>query len=392
MLRLALALGLSQSGFHAFVASFPLAMVAAGRADGEIGAIMGSAAVFNLIAALASGGLIDRYGGRRVYLAGTALLGVAALLLGAGVVGAGGSTGELLFIRALQGIGLAGVLPAVASLVPDRVRPERLPTALAFVGVAANVSLALTPPVSIALLDGSSLRFVGLATAVVVALGMALLFPVADAERAAPTSEPHGRLRAFRPAWRPSWSAPLTISFLFIAHWGVVTGYLPQRAQAAGADIGLFFTGDALALLAVRVPAGWLAGRIGVQPLVVVGVVLTVLSLSILLLPPTTSLLIISGVGTGAGGALCLPTMMIELSNRSDATDRGSAFGLFSVAFGAGIAVGSIGVAPFYSVVGFEVALLIGMAACVAAGVIALLDRQMRHGGVQPRAPESAAA
>lgn len=44
-------MGLSQSGFHAFIASMPLAMAAVGRPDGEIGAIMGSAAVFNLVAA-----------------------------------------------------------------------------------------------------------------------------------------------------------------------------------------------------------------------------------------------------------------------------------------------------------------------------------------------------
>ncbi len=164
-----------------------------------------------------------------------------------------------------------------------------------------------------------------------------------------------------------------------MAHWGVVTGYLPQRAQAAGADIGLFFTGDALALLAVRVPAGWLAGKIGVLPLVLVGVVVACASLSLLLLPPTTLLLVLSGVGTGAGGALCLPTMMIELSHRSDATNRGSAFGLYSVAFGSGIAVGSIGVAPFYSVIGFEVSLAIGIAACAVSALIALFDRAMRH-------------
>ncbi len=372
-------MGLSQAGFHAFIASLPLAMVAVGRPDGEIGAIMGSAAVFNLLAALASGGLIDRYGGRAVYLAGTSLLAIAALLLASGIIGAGASVGELLLVRALQGIGLAGVLPAVASLVPGIVSRQRLPTALAFVGVAANVSLALTPPFSIALLESMSLQAVGAGTAVLVILGIALLIPLAGTSREGPEQAAGERSRRFRPAWRASWGSPLLVSFLFVAHWGVVTGYLPQRAEVAGADIGLFFTGDALALLAVRVPAGWMAGRIGVQPLVVVGVAVTVASLSLLLLPPTTPLLILSGVGTGAGGALALPTMMVELSQRSDATDRGSAFGLYSVAFGAGIAVGSIGVAPFYSVVGFEVALGIGIVACALGGIVALFDRAMRH-------------
>ncbi len=76
---------------------------------------------------------------------------------------------------------------------------------------------------------------------------------------------------------------------------------------------------------------------------------------------------------------MILPAMLIELSHRSDDTDRGSAFSLFSVAFGAGISVGSIAVAPFYAMVGFEFALAIGIVACVAGGVIGFVDRAMRH-------------
>ncbi len=111
-------MGLAQSGFHAFIASLPLAMVAVGRPDDEIGAIMGSAAVFNLMAALAAGGLIDRYGGRLVYTVGTTLLASGSLLLALGIVNADDPAPMLVLVRLLQGVGLAGVLPAVASLVP----------------------------------------------------------------------------------------------------------------------------------------------------------------------------------------------------------------------------------------------------------------------------------
>jgi MFS family permease len=159
----------------------------------------------------------------------------------------------------------------------------------------------------------------------------------------------------------------------------VVIGYLPQRAEAAGADIGLFFTGDALALLVLRVPAGWLAGRIGSLPLVLAGLAVTGGSLSLLLVPATTLLLVLAGVGTGAGAALLIPTLFLELSNRSDATDRGSGFALLSVAFSGGIALGSIGIAPVFDRLGFELALTLGIGACGAAAVAALLDGALRH-------------
>ena len=41
----------------------------------------------------------------------------------------------------------------------------------------------------------------------------------------------------------------------------MIIAYLPQRAEAAGADIGLFFVADGVAILLSRVPAGWLADR-----------------------------------------------------------------------------------------------------------------------------------
>jgi MFS family permease len=383
MIRLSIALGFAQAGFHAWIATIPLAMHGVGRADGEIGAVVGAAAVFSLLAGLASGGLIDRYGGRAVYFAGCAALAAAAAPVAVGLVDGHSPFAVWLGVRLLQGIGLAATLPAIQVLVPGRVSAARLPTALASVGIAGNVSLALTPPLSLLLLDRLGLASVGLAVVVALVAG-ALSLGVGRLELPSTGALAHDgtpdrrRSTAFRPAWRPEWAAPLACTLLFVAHWGVVTGYLPQRADLAGADIGLFFTGDALALLALRIPAGWLAGRIPALPLVVSGVVLTCASLALLLVVPTTPLLIVAGIGTGLGSALFFPIVLIELSRRSDGRDRGSAFGLYSVAFGFGIAAGSIGLAPIFALVGFEPAMLAGIAACAAAGVIALFDRALR--------------
>ncbi len=379
MLRLALALALAQVGFHAFIASLPLALVTAGRPDPEIGVIMGSAAVVPMVAALAAGGLIDRYGGRAVFLLGAGAFLAAAVLFVAGLVAPESAFVLLLVPRVFQGIGLAFVLPAALSLVPALVGESRLGTALGLVGMGANVSLAISPPISLAILDELSLRAVAAAAIVAVLAGAVLLWPLkvarGGADRAASGKPAGGRLSAFRPAWSDAWRGPLLLSLLFVAHWGVVTGYLPQRAEAAGADVGLFFTADALAIMALRVPAGYLAGRLGARPLILAGLLVTLGALVILLPRPTTLLLVLSGLGTGAGGALILPPVTLELSNRSTDADRGSAFALFQVAFSGGIALGSIGLAPIVGAVGFEFALAIGIAACAAAGAVAIVDR-----------------
>lgn len=374
MLRLALALALAQFGFHSFIASLPVALVEVGRSDAEIGVIVGSASLVPMVAALAAGGLIDRYGGRLVFMAGAASLLAAAALFASSIAAPDRSTAVLLLPRILQGLGIAFVMPAALSLVPGLVERPRLGTALGLVGVGANVSLALSPPFSLAILQAASLQAVALIAMVPVVLAMLLVWGM---PRPAGAWAGLGRSgwRAFYPSWRKAWRAPLLVTVLFLVHWGIITSYLPERAVLAGADIGLFFSADAVAILALRVPAGYLAGRLGTRWLIVSGVIVTVLALSLLLLPATTLLLVLAGLGTGAGGALILPPLTLELSERSGDADRGSAFALFNIAFSGGIAAGSLAVAPIIGSLGFETVLLASIVAASLAGIIAATDR-----------------
>jgi MFS family permease len=378
VLRLVVGLGLTQVGFHLYIASLPIALVAAGRSDAGIGAIMGLAALTQMPAAFVAGGLIDRFGGRLILIAGAAAFLAASAMLASGVAAAGGSIAPLLAVRILQGVGLAACLPAALSLVPGIVPAARHAAAFAVVGVAANVSLALSPPVSLAVLGASSLQAVAALALAGVAGGALLVWPLGRADQATRASGQRPS-RTFHPAWRPAWAAPLVLIALFIAHWGVVTGYLPQRAAAAGADVGLFFTADAVGVLLARVPAGMLVERLGSRWLILAGLAITVAGLLALLVTPTTPLLVLAGTGTGVGAALIMPPVTFELSRRSSDHDRGSAFALFSVASSAGIALGSIGIAPIIERVGFEAALATGIGCCVLAGVVTLADAGMRR-------------
>lgn len=377
MIRLAFAQGFAQVGFHAWIATLPVALSMAGRPDGEIGAIVGAAAVFNLITALFSGGLVDRFGGRVIYLVGTACYLGAAAPVALGLIDAESPFGLLIVMRFLQGCGLSAVMPSVMTLLPGTVSRQRLPMAVGVVGIAGNISLALTPALMLWVMELAGLPAVGLAVCVVVSIGALLIWPVRDAQRAERRIVT-GRLM-MRTVWKPEWFRPLLVTTLIIVNWGVITGYLPQRAEAAGADVGLFFTMDALALTALRIPTGWLAGRIGPVPMLLAGCLITAASISLLLLPASTLVLAVSGLGTGAGSALVFPVLNLEINERSEPANRGSAFGLYSVAFGAGVAIGSLGLAPFYAVIGWEIALGIGVAAAVAAGVVAVLDPLMHH-------------
>jgi len=387
VLRLSLAILLALAGFHAYVATLPLALVAAGMPDALIGVVMGSAALVQIAAALALGGFLDRFGGRSIYLLGCGAFSAASLLVATGLADPGGPLIPLFVVRTLQGIGFAMILPSALSLVPSLVRPARLAVGLSLVGSAGNVALAIAPPVSLVIMDAASLQAVAVVTLVCIAAGaIVMVLPVGAPARLrgapapaypapagpasvgpAPRPSRVSRSRAFRPAFEQSWVGPLAISTLFIVHWGVVTGFLPQHVEGTGASIGLFFTVDAVAILALRVPMGYLTDHVGTRPLMVAGAALTMVGVVALLPPPTTPLLVLAALGTGVGGALILPPLTVELAHRSSDADRGSAFALFSAAFAGGIAIGSIGGAPIVATVGFDAAIVASMVACGAA-------------------------
>lgn len=380
MIRLSIALFLVQAGFHGFTASIPLALHRAGRNDAEIGAIVGVAPLIQIAGALVGGALIDRFGGVRLFLIGGLGYLIAALLLFVGGVEQQ-STPLMIGARLLQGASFGFAVPAALSVIPRLVATAKRGMALAVAGSAHNLTFVALPPLSIAVLNTAGLDGVTILVAVLVGAGLLL----AVARPAPPVQEAEAHLEAakrrFGFAFRASWLAPLVVTMLYVLHWGVVTAYLPQRAEAVGADIGLFFVADGLFVLLARVPAGWLADRTRPLWLVLIGLVMTVLAVAVLLLPLSTPLLFVSGMFTGIGAAIIIIPLMLALTERSTDADRGSAFALYNACFAGAIAIGSIGTAPLIESLGFELLLMLGIAALAVSAVVALGDRDLRLSG-----------
>jgi MFS family permease len=389
MLRLAVALFAVQSGFHGFTASLPVALARAGVPDPEIGLIVGVAALVQVPAAFLAGVVVDRVGGLRVFTIGGVAYLIGCAILALPGVEPGGPAGPFVVARIFQGFGLAGILPAALSLVPHLTDPARRGFALAFVGSAHNLTLVAIPPLSLAVLAATSLHGVAVVMSGLVLVGLVLVWIVpfrfrattaadgdpAGAHHRGPTREAR---RRFGFAFRRAWAALIGIILLYIAHWGVIVAYLPQRAEAAGADIGLFFVADGVAIILSRVPAGWLADRTRPVILMLVGLAMTAGMIVLLAFPPTTPLLVIAGLISGAGAGLVMTPVLVELSRRSGDADRGSAFSLFSAAQAVALVLGSIGGAPLVAVFGFEVALLATLGGIAGATALTLWDAGLR--------------
>jgi MFS family permease len=389
VLRLALALFVTQAGFHGFTASLPVALARAGVPDPQIGLIVGVAALVQVPAAFVAGVIVDRVGGLRVFTIGGIAYLIGSAILALPGVEPGGPAAPFVVARIFQGIGIAGILPSALSLVPYLTDPAPRGFALAFVGSAHNLTLVAIPPLSLAVLAATSLHGVALVMIALVLFGLLLVwiapFPLRAAQAAgADGADGHARApqhearRRFGFAFRRAWAAPIGIIVLYIAHWGVIVAYLPQRAEAAGADIGLFFVADGIAIILSRVPSGWLADRIRPIILMLIGLAMTAVMLILLVFQPTTPMLVVAGILSGAGAGLVMTPVLVELSRRSGDADRGSAFSLFSAGQAMALVLGSVGGAGLVAAFGFEVTLLATLAGIAGATIVTLSDPGFR--------------
>jgi MFS family permease len=381
LVRLSIGLFLMQAGFHGYVASLPVALSTAGVGEGSIGLIVGLASLVQIPAAFVGGALVDRFGGVRLLAVGSVTYVVASAILLLPGVAADGPIAPLLATRVLQGIGAAAVLPAAMSLVPRLIDPRRQGLGLSVIGSAHNLTGVVLPPVSIIVLRETSLEGVALLVIGVVAAGGLLVarLPLRTRTHADDAGEPllGPARRRYGISYRQAWTVPLVVIVCYVAHWGAVTAFLPGRAEAAGADIGLFFAADGIAIMLMRIPSGWLADRITSRTLIVAGAGLTAAGMALLLLPLTTPLLVVVGIAGGAGGAIVMTPILVELSRRSSDADRGSAFALFSAALATAMTLGSVGAAPIVATAGFAVVIWLGLALIAVAIVFAVADRSL---------------
>jgi MFS family permease len=261
-------------------------------------------------------------GGGFAYLAGCAVL----LLPG---VEPGGPIGPFVVARIFQGIGIAATLPAALSLVPRLVEPVRRGFGLAFVGSAHNLTLVIIPPLSLAVLMASSLHGVAVMATAFVVGGLIVVriapLPFLPASRTGAATDGPGGIarRRLGFAFRRPWASLIAIDLLFITHWGVVVAFLPQRAEAAGANVGLFFVADGVVILLARLPTGWLVDRMRPIVPIVIGLAATGAAVILLSCPDDTPSLVMAGcLSTGVGGALVITPLLVELSRRSGDADR----------------------------------------------------------------------
>ncbi|HEY6556503.1 MAG TPA: MFS transporter [Polyangiaceae bacterium] len=320
-----------------------------------VGWVSASAVVAAVLAVPLLGRAIDHYDRRYLIVAGA--LGSALCALCFTLVQSVGLA--LLLLRAVQGVSMALVFNAAATLVTDLAPPARMGQALGLFGLSALITNAVAPAIaeSVAVRSGWSAVFVMSAASATLCASLALFLP-------RPVRS-HAHAHAGRPSYGPRVLKILyAIGIVGLAFGTLFTFSLPFALSLGAREVSNFFIGYTLTAATLRILLGSWADRVG-RPRVAVGalaVYCTALFAACGLQPQWLGAL---GALMGAGHGLAYPALNAMVVEGVPVQHRGRVMSLFNGCFNAGVALSTLTLGAVAKEFGYPLVFAI-------AGVVAL--------------------
>lgn len=348
------------AGFYALLVPLPRYLAAVGLPDWQIGLVLGAFGVASLIGRPLAGAAADRWGARRVMLAGA-----GALLAGSLGVGLARGLAPLFGLRLLQAVGYVAFTTAgtalVIALVPEGERGRRL----AVFGAAANVAITATPAAVSALLEVAPLE-VGfwIAGGLALAAGALALLVGAPAEASAPAGAAWQVPRALGP--------PMAAAALFGMSFAAFFQFAPILAERRGVSAGLLYLVYGCGIIAMRLVGGRWLDQAGLGRILTVAALLMAAGLGLNAVTGTAIWLALAALLIAAGGGLFHPALLAHHA-RLLPGQPGRASAAFYIGFDLGIGVGSWLLGAALQLGGL--AALAGAGALAALTVLAVIPR-----------------
>lgn len=315
---------------------------------------------------LAAGRLADRYGRRRILLAGW-LCGIPVPL----VLVLAPSWGWIVAANALLGVNQGLCWSMTVNMKLDRVGPSRrglvvgLNEAAGYLGVAI---VAFATGLLAATYGARRALWLGLVLALV---GLALSWGVRES-----APRPSG---ASVPA-RGRWLAPLSFGGLATnLKDGALWGLLPLLLVARGLDLATVGT------IVATYPVAWgvgqlvfgpLSDRVGRRGMAASGLVVQAVGVVALAWSDRVGAMLAASAIVGVGTAMSYPTLLALVADLAPPERRATSLGVYRAWRDGGYAVGALGAAVVADVAGFPVALAaVAVVVLLAAGFVGIRSR-----------------
>jgi len=367
----------------------------------ELGLVMTVAAVLFAVTSLFWGRVVDRWGHRRVLLAGLATAGlglvgfaVVAQAALAGLLSPGATLAGMIATRSVVfGIGLGAVPTAAMALIARRTAPGPERTAgIGRLGAVQGVAVALGPALGALLGFAGLLGPVWLAPVAVLVSLLVVAFWVRPAP-AAPRAddEPGDAPRPVRPWDARMWPVLLT-GFLAMLSLGlvlIVVGFLVQDRlglDAAGtvrmSGLMSFLSGVALVLM-----QGVVVPRLGWPPvrLLRVGLPIAAVGLLVLAVAPGVVTIGLAMVLLAVGLGLAMPGYTTAATLQAGPQGQGGVAGLVNATNGVTFVIGPLGGTALYTL-GTGAPAFVAAFACLLGALLALVHPALRSARPEPAA------
>jgi MFS transporter, DHA1 family, multidrug resistance protein len=310
----------------------------------------------------------DRCGVNQVLLAG-----IAARIVGYGLMAGATRYGQFLAAGALVGVGGALFTPASKAVIALRATDARTRAdGFALRSVALNAGAALGPLVGAAVFSAFRIAFV-LAAGTYVLLLVAFL---TYARGSIPRQAGVGTIRA-------QTIGPLVDRRLLrltastIGFWLLYTQFtftIPLYARAtlhAGGGVGLLYTLNAIVVILLQVAAlRWATQRFSQEATLAFGTALVACAFGLLAFPPSIALLIAFGVVFSIGELLVVPTIDSLASDLAPAGATAAYLGFVALGWGGGSLLGNLGGGAAYALAGRAASDGAFWGGCCAIGLI----------------------
>ncbi|MBZ9935214.1 MFS transporter [Mesorhizobium sp. BR1-1-16] len=215
------------------------------------------------------GRLGDRYGLRRMHLAGLALFAAASLLCGLAP-----SLPFLIGARALQGIGAAFLMTLSMALMRENADEAQIGRAMGLLGTVSALGTALGPSLGSVLIALAGWRGIFLVQVPLVALALALALATLPRGATARKAAPQSLWTALDRSIVPSLVVNLLVASVMMTTLVVGPFYLRLGLGLNSALVGLVMSVGPTISIATGVPSGWLVDALGPRRVLTIGLAL----------------------------------------------------------------------------------------------------------------------
>ncbi|MDB2084467.1 MFS transporter [Clostridium paraputrificum] len=305
--------------------------------DAYAGVMTGAFTLAALFIRIVAGKMLDKIGRRKVLMFGVGItvLSTVAYLLTNNIY-------IIIFLRVMQGVGFGISSTAIATIVTDVTPESRMLEGIGYSGVGITITTAIGPSIALALVGENYDKFnvLFIVTAAVALFTILLSFKLSYKEVVSKKEEGtcDGEGISISKIIIPSivlFIAAVAESTIlaFAALYGIELGF---------SNIGLFFTINAMGILASRLFINQIVNKLGTNVVVSSGVLIFADSIFGIAVTKTYIMLIIMGFLCGVMVGSLLPIVNLLILDSASKSSRGMANAIYYALIDGGYGIGSI--------------------------------------------------